>query len=268
MGSLHSIQLSKIAQRGIILFVEGDDRIYLSDVAYKMGGKTFDDFSTIAVQELKGKGNAPSAMGTAQALHKASNGDLSTVLLLDSDYMLSEQRAAFQDKAKSSKLIAKIWHRKEIENYFIHPGAITRLITSRTEGVSPTEEQIEGIINEIISSMIIDLKLSFSDVIQKATRPRVEPKTAFKRAELEINSRLERGSSYLDMIDGKDFISKLSGVTKSKFGVSISPLAICKEMKCEEYDEEIKDFIRQICVPEQLTTDSFAGPAATPKIAA
>ncbi len=268
MGSLHSIQLSKIAQRGLILFVEGDDKVFLSDVAYKMGGKLFDEFSTIAVQELKGKGNANSAMGTAKALSEASSGELRTILLVDNDYMTPEQRATLQKKANISSLILKIWKKKEIENYFINIETIHRYICNRMEDLHPSIDDIDMIVSQIILNMKTDLILSIADVIQKSTRPQIEPKTAYKRAEQMIEAKLSTGYNYTDLVDGKDFISQLSAVSQQKFGVSISPLGLCKEMRLNEYDIEMRDFISALCSADSLPTDAFSATPDHEQIAA
>ena len=256
MGSLHSIQLAKIAQTGLIFFVEGDDRPFLTDIAYKMGSRFFDGFSRIAIQEIKGKGNWLYAIGAAKSLSAASNGEISTVLLLDRDFMLDAEQDIFYRKSAEEGLILKIWGRKEIENYFVCPKIIARYIGKQTEGnVDPSV--IQNALDEIERAITEDTTLSFADVLQKATTPRIEPKTAFKRAQALIAERVANGERICDIACGKDIVSKLSKFSQEQFGVSFSPLSLCKEMKESEIPSELKDLVRGVCNPTTITVASF-----------
>jgi hypothetical protein len=256
MGSLHSIQLSKVAQRGLILFVEGDDRPFLTDVAYKLGSRIFDSFSKIAVQEIKGKGNWNYALGAAKALTEASGGDIQTALILDSDYMLCEERTHFYKRAQTEGLILKIWSRKEIENYFISAVVIHRYVKSRSE-VEVLLEDIETLIESTAVELRQDVILSFSDVIQKATHPRIESKTAFKRAEAEIAKRLAAGASIVDLACGKDFIGAMAQKCHKAYGVNFTPAALCKEMRDTEYPDEVRELVLTLCKQTPLSIEAF-----------
>ena len=256
MGSLHSIQLSKVAQRGLLLFGEGDDTAFLTDIAYKLGNRVFDQFSDVAVQEIKGKGNWTYALGAAKALSDASCGEISSALILDSDYMLDSQREEFTAKSQREGLILKIWDKKEIENYFICPKVIARYISDRAD-ISVDVSDIETLIDEVEAELYQDIVLSFSDVIQKATRPMVESKTAFKRAVEEIERRRSHGSRIADLASGKDFIAALSARCHKKYGVSFTPLSLCKEMRQHEIHHEIEEVVRLLARPGRLTVDAF-----------
>jgi hypothetical protein len=256
MGSLHSIQLAKIAQTGLIFFVEGDDRPFLTDVAYKMGSRFFDGFSRIAIQEIKGKGNWQYAIGASKSLCAASNGEISTVLLLDRDFMLDQERDHFYKRSSDEGLILKIWNKKEIENYFICPKIVARYISKYIEGhVDPAVVQIA--LDEIEKEIAEDVILSFADVLQKATTPRIEPKTAFRRAKALVDDRVASGERLTDIACGKDVISKLSKFAQDKFGVSFSPLSLCKEMRESEIPEELKELVRGVCDPSTISVTSF-----------
>jgi hypothetical protein len=260
MGSLHSIQLAKVAQSGVVFFVEGDDKPFLTDVAYKMGGRYFDALSKIAIQELKGKGNWQYAIGAAKALKAASGGAISTVLLLDRDFMLDDEEAQFLVRAKNEGLVLKVWLRKEIENYFINPHVIARFV-SRSIEEKVDHAEIEEMLEDVERSVIEDATLSFADVIQKASQPRIEAKTAVKRARSLIDAKLAEGARLCHIASGKEVISGLSQRCQTKYGVSFNALALCKEMKAQEVDQEVRDVIQKLCNPSSLDADSFANVA-------
>jgi hypothetical protein len=256
MGSLHSIQLAKLAQNGIILFVEGNDKSLLTDIAYKMGSKTFDRFSRIVIQETGGKGNWQQAIGAAKSLSAASGGQISTVLLLDRDYMLDEERKQFFDKSVSEGLILKIWDRKEIENYFVLPSVVARYISKLSEmPIDPLV--IERVLTEIEAELREDVILSFSDVLQKSSQPRLDPKASFKRAKALVDDRIANGDRLAHMACGKDVITKLSKYSQDQFGVSFGPHRLCKEMQLPEIDLEIRCFVDALCNSTMVTPESF-----------
>lgn len=247
MGSIHSIQLSKLAERGVMLFVEGDDKVFLADVAFKMGVRIFDNFSGIAIQEIKGKGNWQQSIGAAVALRDASGGEIKATVLLDGDYMLDEERLEYEDKAKKDGLDIKIWRRKEIENYFVIPGAISRYVSRNTPNENEVSSaDIELIISEIETLLKNDLVVNYTSSITQRNR-RLEFKASYKRAESVIESKIEGGYRISDMICGKDMFSELSGRIQKLYGVSFNALAICKEAKLAEIPNELLDFISEIC---------------------
>ena len=218
MGSIHSIQLSKLSERGIVLLVEGGDRTFLSDVAYKMGVGVFDNFSEIAVQEVKGKGNWKEALGAAATFRSASSGEIEAVLLLDSDYMLSEEREEMQKSADSVGLILKIWERKEIENYFISSSAISRYVNhNMSKGLVINETDVDLLLVELESVMRTDLVLSYTDVIRSREKG-LSSKAGFSRSEDVIGKKLESGLTIVDLLPGKELFSKLSGIPAVALG--------------------------------------------------
>ncbi len=249
MGSLHSIQLSKIAERGRVLIVEGQDRRFLLDVAFKLGPKVFDRFNQLAVMELGGKGNWTHALGAAEALNKTSAGAIQTSLILDSDYMLDEEKKKFNYKAETCGLDLHIWQKKEIENYFICDTAISRYISERVDhAITELDTWLLQTINSIQEKMYQDLVLSYSDVIQKHSHPKIDTKAAFRKANDLVESKLE-SQILSDLISAKDLFSALTKCVSDKFGVSFSALAICKEMRASEYPVEITTTIIRLTEP-------------------
>lgn len=258
MGSLHSIQLSKIAQRGLLLFVEGDDKPFLLDVAYKLGSRVFDQFSQIAVQEIKGKGNWQLALGASSALRTLSGGEIQAALLLDADYMLDKERLAFLTKAHDSSLCLHIWQKKEIENYFINPEVISRFVNRRLEGgQSCSTEEIENFIQDIEAAEKQDVILSMSDVLQKASPSKIEPKTAFRQAEALLSEKLSSGLKIRDIMSGKSLIAALSSKVHLTYGINVTPLGVCKETKVEEFSREVVDFVSRLCSPGAMDLTSI-----------
>ena len=245
MGSIHSVQLSKLATRGLILFVEGEDRLLLGEVAYKLGAKVFDSFSEIAIHEIDGSGNWQRAIGAAKTLHQASGGEVKSALLIDRDYLSPDEVDEMVVKASANFLTLTVWHKKEIENYFILPGPIARLCSARSAR-TVEEAEIEALISRISHDMEEDLILSYVDKI-RARDPRLSTKAAYKKAKEYIATEISAGNSLQDMVSGKNLVSALSRECKSAYGASFNALAICKESEIAEVPEEMKSYVAQLC---------------------
>ena len=257
MGSLHSIQLAKIAQQGVVLLVEGDDKPYLSDIAYKLGPQKFDHFARLAIQDIGGKANWKEALGASKALYDASSGSIRTALLLDRDYMTDEEVKKYQSLSIDSKLILKIWKKKEIENYFIVPKAISRIICDR-DGSNPVdiEPRIEKIISDIEDEIKIGTVLRFAQEIQERDK-KIGIVKANELAEQVVNRRINDGQSIRDMHGGKKIFAKLSAQLQVEFGTSVSALAVCKEAKLSELCDEVREFVGALCGGTKVEPGKF-----------
>ncbi len=249
MGSIHNIQLSKLSQSGLILLVEGQDRLFLSEIAYKIGTKEFDRFSEIVIQEIEGKGNWQRALGAAGTIKEISGNEVRVKLLLDADYMLDQEKCKMLGESKKSNLDLKIWKKKEIENYLIIPEAILRYVKSRTKSTETIElNMIQDLVASAVEKRKDDMETSYADVIRMKD-PRTNVKTAMRDARKLIDTKLEAGSKLSYLICGKEMLSQISISTQEKYGVNFSAHALCKEAHLSEFDPELVDYVRTLCAP-------------------
>lgn len=255
MGSLHAIQLAKVAEGGVVLFVEGDDKPFLTDVAYKLASSVFDKFSRIAVQEIAGKGNWREALGAAKALKEASAGQVKSVLLLDRDHSSEAQLDSYRSDAKNAELVLKIWKRKEIENYAVCPSAIARFVNQHSE-VGISEQEVSDLLEKIGNEARQDIILSFADELMKENRKLVT-KTAFKKAQDHVQRRLEEGAKLHHLMSGKTVFAHVSKHYQDTAKVSFSALAIFKSMRLSEVDSEVTSFVEGVTNPLKLSCKSF-----------
>lgn len=168
---------------------------------------------------------------------------------LDRDYMLNEEIDDFYKKAKNNDLELKIWTYKEIENYFIIPDVFRRII-NRSCGEQCDIESINSIIEEVEKELEVDVILSFADVLQKFERSRgkvIELKTAYVKAKEILDQRVSQGEKLRQLASGKDVISRMSRKCQDSYGVSFSPLTVCKEARLSEISKEMKEFIESLC---------------------
>lgn len=247
MGSIHSIQLSKLAEKGLVLFTEGDDDKFLSEISFKIGVLQYDRFSKIAIYPTNGKGNWLQTLGSANTLVESSGGDIKAAILLDRDYMTDEQKVDFERRVINPNIILKIWNRKEIENYFISASAISRYINRNSDRDTPVlEADVDEIIDEIAIRNEGEILSSFAECERPQNRT-ASVKTLMRSAKLTVDSRIAGGFRLIDLMSGKDAFSQLSTLCHERYGVSFSPLAICKELRRNEVPDEMSEFVIKVC---------------------
>lgn len=169
IGTIHNLQLSKLAASGSVLFLEGKDKSFLSEIAYKMGPRVFDRLAAIPSFPVGGFNNWPRAALAAKAFHESSAGRVKSFAILDRDYKDHDQIRSVVDQAKNDNLSVICWNKKEIENYLISPVAIAKVI-DRSTGVAVQINEVELIISEICKEMMEDLEGQVAESIRCADR--------------------------------------------------------------------------------------------------
>lgn len=245
LGTLHNLQLSKLSASGCVLFLEGKDKSFLSEIAYKMGSRIFDRLAAIPSFPVGGFNNWRRAALSARAFHEASAGRVKSYIVLDRDYRADDEIEKISEEARKSNLTVLCWRKKEIENYLLVPAAIARNVSD--SGKSPVSaSEISQILDRIINEIDAELIGRVADAIHSENR-KLSVQEAIKQAKQVIKSRKEAGLGAADMVSAKEVISALSFECQTTFGTSINALAICRSMKESEIDKEAVALIRQIC---------------------
>lgn len=244
IGTIHNIQLAKIAAHGKFLFVEGEDVKYLSELAYKLGPVSYDKFSRVAHDDIGGAGNIQRAIGGAEGFSKVSGGAIRSYLILDRDYKPQGELEETAKKAEATALNLTIWNKKELENFFLIEAAVSRLIADELEQDIDAEE-----ISEIFQSIEDEL---FEQAVVKRAQAYQEWKRgcglekAIGEAKQEIDDAIRRGQRKMDFCSGKAFIAKLSSVLKEKYGVQLNAMALCRECKIGELDKQVVQMLQNL----------------------
>ena len=246
LGSIHSIQLSKLAENGKLLFVEGGDRVYLLTVAYKLGPKVYDTFARLAVHEMDGRGNWKEALGAAKALSKVSAGLVRCYALFDRDYMLPAEEEKIYKQSQAADLDVTIWKRKEIENYFVSSSGLSRYL-SRCQDVEVTLLDAGKLISEAADSLLDETRLSISDEIHQKTPGKMTIAEAFRKTDKYIEDRIAVGLDISDIVNGKSLISALSKRCTALYKVSFSPLELLKDLEAAELPVELRQYVENLC---------------------
>lgn len=243
VGSLHNLQLSKIADAGCILFVEGKDKAFLSEIAFKIRPSAYDRFVALPTFSINGFDNWPRAALTAKAFYEASSGRIKSKIFLDRDYKDDTVLDKVIVEGGKSNLEVIIWQKKEIENYLLVPSAILRALNMEAGAISLSE--IEELIQEAVNELIPDLEGQVAEAVRSADRSLSIPQ-ALKAARKIIVQRKSSGYSYIDLLSGKSVLSLLSEHLQKKFKVSLNPMAVCRVLEKWECDKELIGAIESI----------------------
>lgn len=237
IGTNLNIQLSKLANAGRIIFVEGKDYAFLDQVAYKLGNSFYDRFSKLPHFPVGGMNNWPRAAMAAKAFHSTSDGKVCSTMFIDRDYKPNDLLDDVCNRASADNLDVVVWSRKEIENFFLDPVVIHSYLENRAREAVSIDE-VTALVSSVIDALFSDLPEMIADGYQAADRKVALP-TAMKRAKEYISERVASGVSKADLICGKQALTDISGRSQVKWKVPISAMSLCRHMQREQVPEEM-----------------------------
>ena len=244
MGSSVNLNLSRmfLSRRFIIWEGKDTDRQILSSFQSILFPKDIHPISTFPNIYVEGWGGWQRALAVAEVFKKNFVG-VKCYCIFDADYHSKEVIEARQKDAADHRVNLHIWHRKEIENYVLHPTVIVRYI-QQNKRKGQISESIVGIkMKEIADSM----KESFiADVANeiKLNNPKLSVGAALQLAKNTVHDRWEENP--MQLLPGKKVLKELSAWSKTNFGVSFNALNIVKSFQIEEIPEEVKVLISAI----------------------
>jgi predicted ATPase len=239
IGSIHNLQLTRLWASKRLLIVEGEDVALLKRLQNKLFPKSEEPFDAIPNFDIGGWGGWNYAKGSSLLLRETVDDKIKIYCLFDSDYHTNNEKESRMKEAKTLGVEGHIWSKKEIENYFVVPTAILRIITKESKKhttitVSDVEQQIQIILKKNEESIV----LNFATEIQNENR-KLSVNTAFKEAKKYIDKLENR-------ISGKELISELSKWTQENFKVTLNPIKLVQELEVNEIDKEVIKIVTKI----------------------
>lgn len=247
MGSGQSVQLMRLWTARRFLVVEGKDVPLLSKFQAVLFPDTSPPFGTIPSLPVGGWGGWQRALGAASALKNSAGESIAVYCIFDRDYQTNQVVAERQKEANARGINLHVWKRKELENYFLIPEAILRVIN---DGISADQEL--ATLQEIQSRMD-----SFADEMKDATFDAIAEyfqladkgagaAAANRRARARVDEAWANPSGKLTLVSGKGLLSRMSQWSQGSRGVSISLGAIARSIQPGEVDNEVVDVVRAI----------------------
>ena len=176
--------------------------------------------------------------------------------ILDSDYHSKIEIKEKYEEAKLKGIDLHIWQKKEIENYFIIPEAIQRIIIKRSNGeFSPSVDRIKRQLLIISTSVKNDITDCIANEIFQKNKV-LGLQNANREARKYVDEVEASKGDILSIISGKDIISKMSKWAQNKYKVSFSPVALLKEITRAEIDGEVLSIINSLETNSQFSVAS------------
>lgn len=244
LGSVHNLQLSRLAAAQRYVFVEGEDISVLKRFHDTLFPNSSIPLDTISMP-IAGWAGWHYAIGTAQFLSNTAGSNLSRYCILDRDYHLPLEITSRYRDAAQRQIRLHIWKRKELENYLLVPAAIARFITGKSCLLYPTERDILEKIDELAESLKTNVTNSIGNEIQLQNRGYGFAKVS-EEAQKRVDAAWRTHEGRLSIVPGKAVFSQLSGWSKSTFNVSFGVVNIAKEVRANELDAEVTDVISAI----------------------
>jgi hypothetical protein len=239
IGGVHNLQLARLWNSRRFLLVEGEDVGLLKTVQNHLFRKTREPLDTIPHMSLGGWGNWDYAVGSRLVIKNSVGETVRIYCIFDSDYHTKDEIDARYREAKQRGIELHIWERKEIENYFICPEAVLRIVaTHKRKGANPTIKDVEAKIDEIAESLRRSVLMALLAEYHAQNKGEGAP-GAYDRAEAHIEAVWGTTDGRWSIVSGKAVISQLSRWTQETYGVGLNAYRLATEMTRAEIPDEM-----------------------------
>jgi hypothetical protein len=164
-------------------------------------------------------------------------------VIVDRDFRSDAEMKKLRDDAAKFGITLSIWDRKEIENYFIHAGALARLISRRGK-ITVVAETVEEMICLACGNLRDESVGAIADRLHQLDKSDAHS-TVHKKAE-RIFRAMVKSRGARNVVSGKRLLAKLSEMSKKEFGVSFGAMAVCKEMRADEFDPYLVTVVKSL----------------------
>ena len=245
LGSNLNPVLTQVAKTRRVLFVEGKDFQILGKVARRLGHRRLGNRSDFAVVALEGFN--PEKMKNLKAGMEATlGGKIVTCVMLDRDYRSQEERDDALRKCKEHADFVCLHGVKEIENFLLLIGPLTKAIAARLAEVGKGLRVDESWVSEQLTDIAEQCRsYVYSQYIAEArsffrkTEPSLHEADVNQRIIDQLDKEWAGLSSRLRLISGKQALSELNGRVQQRYGVSITPTGIIDCMESGDAGSEL-----------------------------
>lgn len=247
LGSNQNIQLTRVARSKRVLFVEGDDRKFLSRLLALAGVAETDDISYVPL----GGYSQWERIGHAEWVFTDILGQpMRAAALFDRDYRCDEEVAELTEALGKKIGLVHILKRKEIENYLLVPRLLDAVIKRqlanrrRRDGSGePKDYEIYDLLDEVtqqfkehVKAQRIAHKMEHKPKWKDNATFFEEESSAFEEAWKNIDNRI-------CMVPGKQALSKLNAIIQDRWHITASTPLLLANMKREDLCTDLRDFL-------------------------
>lgn len=243
-GGIHNIEMARLWNSRKLIIVEGKDVGLLKILQDKLHPSSDEPLDIVPSIAIGGWGGWNYAIGS-KILIKSTTETISTHCILDSDYFTELDIQKRKKEAYEHNINLHIWSRKEIENYFLNDDLIFRYISEKSGDNKIDKLSVKNKLNEILE----ELKDQTFDAIAQHYYNQNKAKgfaNANNHARKIIDEAWLSEDGRLSICSGKEVISKLSGWSNERYGVSFSSKSLARIIAITEIPNEMKEVISSL----------------------
>ena len=255
LGSNINPILTQLARTKRIVYVEGKDFHIMARFAAKLGIGSVAKRSDFAVVPTEGF-NPLKARTFTEGVQATLDAKISIALIFDRDYRSDSEVATELSELNTFCDYAHILSKKELENYLLIIDPLGRAITQRVE-----EQNKRTGNNVTFSESIQDLLVAITDTIKhdvqaqylkrqhpvaKSLNRSLDDSTVTSQLLAAFDDKWHDLDTRLDMVPGKEVLSRLNERLQKICGVSITPTLIIEAMTESDVASEIKKIIASL----------------------
>lgn len=254
IGSAENADFAKIARVRKVLFVEGQDSKILRRFARKLGLENLASEQKSPIFQLGGFSQWRRAESTVWAFKNLLDIEVATICLFDRDFRSLEEVMDFVGFMESNNIECQVLERKEIENYLIAPGAISKSLALRLERAGrdaalATPEAICAIVDaaslqfkNMVSAHMTSNVLRFA----REQRSREDDSTIIARAQTIFEEQWSNFDGRCALLPGKEVLRKIFYRIQQDYGVSITTAMIQEQMRPEEVGDDLLALLKRL----------------------
>lgn len=255
LGSNLNPTLTQLARCKRVVYVEGKDFHIMARFAEKLGIRNVAMRSDFAIVPTEGF-NPLKARTFTEGVEATLASKISVALVFDRDYRSDSEVDAELLELKTFCDYAHIHSKKELENFLLVPDALKRAIdqrvaeqNKRTGGTVSFPESIQALLLTITDAMKHDVQAQYlkrQHPYIKSLNRSLDDSTVTSQLLAAFDDKWKDLPSRLDMVPGKDVLSKLNTHLQKAYGVTVTPALIIGAMTKSDVASEIKTIIESL----------------------
>lgn len=256
MGSLHNITLTQLARnRRAVYFEDENDFKIIKKFAKRLCLTKTALGTEITPFKSGGFSTANEIKSFAKRIQEIAGQPIKIGAVYDRDYHCeAEIDSCRLELGKHLKLI-HIHERKELENYLLVPVVIQKALeksiddNNRRSGIkpSPNIELVAALLEKITNPMENEV---FAQYIAKKRKwnehSPIDESTIVKQTKDWFDSKWENINTRLEIVPGKEVLSKLRTEVQAKYGVTLTDSRIINEFDAENIPLDLKSLLRKL----------------------
>lgn len=241
LGSGYELGVGRALRSNAVVFVEGDDAPVLSHLARRLGYSSVAASEAYATVPLGGFSKRWLAGAFAETM-AALGGSVRTFVVLDSDLKSPAALDAETAPLKAAGATVHVWSRRELENYVIQVGAISKVSGMPREGVA-------SLLSEVLADQEDDAWLALQSQRLEESRQNIggtaklAAKTVIQRAREEFDACWGTPAGQLAIVDAKVVIRRLNTRLQEAGHRTLNVHSLAKNLVAREAPEELRALV-------------------------